>query len=46
MAGSHQHRSTLKKSQKGFKSRHATKGALKTQKMGKCMLFSAASILY
>lgn len=31
---SHHHRSTTKKEKKGFKSRHATKGALKEQSKG------------
>jgi pre-rRNA-processing protein TSR1 len=34
-AQSHHHRSTTKKEKKGFKSRHATKGALKEQSKGK-----------
>ncbi|KAL7773771.1 hypothetical protein CFE70_003738 [Pyrenophora teres f. teres 0-1] len=34
-APSHHHRSTTKKDKKGFKSRHATKGALKEQSKGK-----------
>jgi len=33
-ASSHHHRSTTKKDKKGFKSRHATKGALKEQSKG------------
>jgi pre-rRNA-processing protein TSR1 len=33
-AQSHHHRSTTKKDKKGFKSRHATKGALKEQSKG------------
>ena len=33
-AQSHHHRSTTKKEKKGFKSRHATKGALKEQSKG------------
>lgn len=32
---SHHHRSTTKKDKKGFKARHATKGALKEQNKGK-----------
>lgn len=35
ITGSHHHRSTTKQSQKSFKSRHATKGALKEQSKGK-----------
>lgn len=31
---SHHHRSTTKQSKKGFKARHATKGALKEQNKG------------
>ncbi|KAI4657962.1 uncharacterized protein J4E78_006352 [Alternaria triticimaculans] len=34
-ATAHHHRSTTKKDKKGFKSRHATKGALKEQSKGK-----------
>ncbi|KAI8852022.1 hypothetical protein BC829DRAFT_430912 [Chytridium lagenaria] len=35
MAGEHSHRSTLKQSNKSFKSKHASKGELKTRNKGK-----------
>jgi pre-rRNA-processing protein TSR1 len=43
MAASHHHRSTTKQSQKPFKSRHATKGALKELSKGKVEAFERGS---